>query len=214
MPVDLYHTTRRYIPEDINLHIPEETSHKLLFSCFLTTHLHLMLKSRVMELYLHSPISINGIVLNWAQGLCFSFDFSCWTIQGNTKETCSRSSRLLKNWMAIRMLFFSYLIYFKRKEENFLLHPVELHIMSIISLILLPQKQTHVPKWMDVKATKPAIRVIIIYPVLHSSHKTNQNIWYPESMEVQSWTWPGEVTSFVSFHLQDKLHSYSPPHYW
>jgi hypothetical protein len=57
----------------------------------------------------------------------------------------------LEGWMTIRMLLFSYLVFFKRKEENFVLYPVQLHItsMSIISLILLPQKQTPVPKQMD-----------------------------------------------------------------
>jgi hypothetical protein len=30
----------------------------------LTTHVHMVLKSRMMELYLHSPISLHGVVLN------------------------------------------------------------------------------------------------------------------------------------------------------
>jgi hypothetical protein len=30
----------------------------------LTTHLHLVLRSRMMELYLHSPICVHGMVLN------------------------------------------------------------------------------------------------------------------------------------------------------
>jgi hypothetical protein len=37
----------------------------------LTTHFYLMLKSRMMELYLRFPIRLHGVVINLAQGKLF-----------------------------------------------------------------------------------------------------------------------------------------------
>jgi hypothetical protein len=39
-------------------------SYRIHWGVKLTTHLHLVPKSRMVELYLHSPISLRGVVLN------------------------------------------------------------------------------------------------------------------------------------------------------